>query len=259
MTIVYIDILFLINSITTYILLDITSFLSGAFLRRKDHIFSSILSGIMAVIVFFMPSGQFIGIVVRIFICITIVSAAFRPNLHHLVRLSGIFLISSLFMGGIVMLFGAVVMESGIIYFNMSYPVLFAGFLVGYIIFRLVLGRRGMIKMDEIVTIEAVFGLQRLKFTAMVDTGNLLREPVTKLPVILVSPEMCEGIIITGRDYPTPMRSAGQDFALIHTYKPDSLMINGKIRDDFMIGIAGSKIQGVQGTHGIIGGTIWDS
>ncbi len=259
MTIVYIDILFLINSITTYILLDITSILSGTFLRRREHIFSSALSGIMAVIAFFMPSGAFIGLITRIFMCITIVSAAFRPNGHHLVRLSGIFLIASLCMGGIVMLLGAVVMENGIIYFNMSYPVLFAGFLAGYLIFRIVLGRRGLIKRDEIVTVEVVFGLQRLKFTAMVDTGNLLREPVTKLPVILVSPEICEGIIFTGRDYPTPMRSAGQNFALIHTYKSDSLMINGKIRDDFMIGIAGSKIQGVQGTHGIIGGTIWDS
>lgn len=259
MTIIYIDILYIINSITTYILLDISSKLSGAVLRRKLHIAASLLSGLMAVIAFFAPASLLISLLTRIFMCMTIVSAAFKPDIRQLIHLCGIFFITSLCMGGIVMLFafGSVGMN-GLIYFNMNGLKLFMGFFAGYIIFSAILGRRAMAKGTKIVTIEAFFAGQRLKLTVMADTGNLLCEPVTGLPVILVSPEMTEGMEIKGRCYPVPMRTADKDFVLIKAYKPDLLMINNRRRDDFMVGISVCAIKGVQGTRGIIGGDVWD-
>ncbi|MBQ2911642.1 MAG: sigma-E processing peptidase SpoIIGA [Clostridia bacterium] len=259
MTIVYIDILFLINGITTYILLDISSKLSGAFLRRKCHIGASLLSGLMGVIVFFAPSGLFIGIFTRVFICITIVSAAFRPDIHDLLRLCGIFFITSLCMGGIVMLLAmGSVSANGLIYFNMTGAKLFAGFFIGYIVFNTIMGRKSMAKECKIVTVEALFGEKCLKFAAMADTGNLLREPVTGMSVILVSPEIMNGLEIENRCYPVPMGTASDNFSLIYAYKPDELMINGKRRDEYMVGKSACAIRGVGQTRGIIGGNVWD-
>lgn len=259
MTIVYIDILYAINTITTYILLDISAKLSGAFLRKKLHIAASLLSGLMSVISFFAPTGLLISLFTRIFMCMTIVSAAFKPNIRQLIHLCAIFLITSLCMGGIVMLFsfGSVGMN-GLIYFNMNGLKLFMGFFAGYIIFSTILGRRAMAGSTRVVTVEAFFTGQQLKLTVMADTGNLLCEPVTGMPVILVSPELMEGMDIKGRCYPVPMRTADKDFTLIKAYKPDLLMINNRRRDDFMVGISVCAIKGVNGTQGIIGGNLWD-
>lgn len=264
MSIVYIDILFIINSFTTYILLLITSRISGMFLKKCRHIRASLLSGLFSVFVFFAPSGLLLSLFLRLFLCVTIISSAFVPSRAELLRLSGIFFITSLCMGGLVFLaamsgLGASNLRSGVVYFDISMIKLIGTFGAGVFIFELVMGRGGMIHKGQIVSVEAVIDGRKLIFTAMVDTGNLLIEPVTKKPVILLSPAlMARHLPIENRRvYPVFSKSAGGDFTVINTYEPDELFIDGKRRDDFMIGIAKSDIEGIQGTKAIIGGAVW--
>lgn len=264
MNIVYIDILFLINSFTTYILLAVTSHISGSFLKKSRHIRASLLSGLISIFVFFAPPGMILSLFLRLFLCVTIISSAFMPSRQELLRLSGIFFITSLCMGGLVFLASmsglmASNLRSGVIYLDISMIKLISIFGVGILIFELILGKGGMIQKGQIVSVEAVIDAKRLSFSAMVDTGNLLTEPVTKKSVILLSNTLYEGHlpIENRRVYPVVAKSAGEGFTVINTYEPDELFIDGKRRDDFMIGIAKSQISGIQGTKAIIGGSVW--
>ena len=260
-SVIYIDLLFIINAITTYVILSVSALISGEYLPHKRHIFSSLLSGFLSVIAFFIPESIVPALIMRLTLCLVIVWSAFKARGRNLFRLSGIFFITSLAAGGVVMMLSlsgmkVSLLSGGIVYSSVSYTILIAAFFIIYAAFRIIFARRGM--SGSIVSVEAYFGEKCLRFPAMVDSGNLLTEPVTQKSVILISPSLFAGITPEGRDYPIFITTATEKFAIIHGFNPDKLIINGRAREDFMIAVSDVPIRGIQGTQAIAGGTVWN-
>lgn len=82
--------------------------------------------------------------------------------------------------------------------------------------------------------LEICIGRKRVRLEALVDTGNLLRDPVTGLPVVVVAPQQLARLIaVPSPDALTP----GMRLMPVHTFsgtamliliRPDRLTLNGR-------------------------------
>lgn len=81
-------------------------------------------------------------------------------------------------------------------------------------------------------TVALTVGKKTLCFTGMVDTGNELIEPVSGLPVMLVSPELLGGIPADST-LPVPFSAMGQK-GLVRALYPKRLVVDGTAREWFV-------------------------
>ena len=80
-----------------------------------------------------------------------------------------------------------------------TYPIKIAilggvlGFIIIYLSFKLI--KNGITKRNMLCEIEIIFEDKVQKIEAMIDTGNLLKDPITNTPVVVVEKESLENII----------------------------------------------------------------
>lgn len=69
----------------------------------------------------------------------------------------------------------------------------FLGFVIIYLSFKLI--KNGISKKNMLCNIEILFEEKSKKMEAMIDSGNLLKDPITNIPVIVVEKEALKDII----------------------------------------------------------------
>ena len=82
---------------------------------------------------------------------------------------------------------------------------------------------------------------RKLSLTGFVDTGNKLRDPVTKKWVVLVNKKLLHGVIRIRTPIYVPYHSLNNK-GLVECIKPEKLVIEGKEYTNFLIGLMESKI-----------------
>lgn len=82
---------------------------------------------------------------------------------------------------------------------------------------------------------------RKLSLTGFVDTGNKLRDPVTKKWVILVNKKLLHGVIRIRTPIYVPYHSLNNK-GLVECIKPEKLVIEGKEYTNFLIGLMDSKV-----------------
>lgn len=82
---------------------------------------------------------------------------------------------------------------------------------------------------------------RKLSLTGFVDTGNKLRDPVTKKWVVLVSKKLLQGVIRIRTPIYVPYHSLNNK-GLVECIKPEKLVIEGKEYTNFLIGLMDSKV-----------------
>ena len=82
---------------------------------------------------------------------------------------------------------------------------------------------------------------RKLSLTGFVDTGNKLRDPVTKKWVVLVNKELLQGVIRIRTPIYVPYHSLNNK-GLVECIKPEKLVIEGKEYTNFLIGLMDSKV-----------------
>ena len=83
---------------------------------------------------------------------------------------------------------------------------------------------------------------RKLSLTGFVDTGNKLRDPVTKKWVVLVNKKLLQGVIRIRTPIYVPYHSLNNK-GLVECIKPEKLVIEGKEYTNFLIGLMDSKDQ----------------
>lgn len=81
----------------------------------------------------------------------------------------------------------------------------------------------------------------KLSLTGFVDTGNKLRDPVTKKWVVLVNKKLLQGVIRIRTPIYVPYHSLNNK-GLVECIKPEKLVIEGKEYTNFLIGLMDSKV-----------------
>lgn len=82
---------------------------------------------------------------------------------------------------------------------------------------------------------------RKLSLTGFVDTGNKLRDPVTKKWVVLVNKKLLQGVIRIRTPIYVPYHSLNNK-GLVECIKPKKLVIEGKEYTNFLIGLMDSKV-----------------
>lgn len=203
---VYIDIIFLENILMNYIILFATLVVikSRAEYQQIRLILSSIIGSCYAVIVYLDILPIYSNIFMKIVLSIIMVYVAFgAPNVKQLLKQILIFYLVSFIFGGCTFALiyfikpENVKINNGV--FVGTYPIkvtLIAGvvaFIVTQIAFKI--NKNKLNNKNAFLNIEIFFEEKILKVKALLDSGNMLTEPISKLPVIIVEKEELKKII----------------------------------------------------------------
>ena len=201
---VYLDVVLLENLCMNYIILFATGYLMKIKMKQLRLIVSSILGSIYAVIAYLEILPIYSSFGMKVVLSILMVYIAFKPKgVKILSKQLIIFYLTSFVFGGcaFALLYFVrpqdILMRNGV--YVGTYPIKIAllggivGFIITYIAFRIV--KTKLRRKDILYNIEITLQEKRLKVKAMLDTGNLLKDPISKMPVIVVEKEQLYSLL----------------------------------------------------------------
>lgn len=201
---VYLDIVLIENLCMNYIILFATGYLMKIKMKQLRLIVSSMLGGIYAVIAYLEILPIYSSFGMKVVLSILMVYIAFKPKgVKILSKQLIIFYLTSFVFGGcaFALLYFVrpqdILMRNGV--YVGTYPIKIAllggivGFIITYVAFRIV--KTKLRRKDILYNIEITLQGKRLKVKAMLDTGNLLKDPISKMPVIVVEKEQLYSLL----------------------------------------------------------------
>ena len=229
---VYLDLVALLNFLVDFLLLIGTNRLSGHPMSPGRAAVAASLGGIYGGAC--MLSGfTFLGNTFWRLVCLALMSLIAFGKGRGALRRGVLFVFLSMALGGI-----ATGMNGG------SFGTLVAS--AAGVSLLCLIGFRGKAGQTEYVCVELVLGQKEKKLTALRDTGNTLKDPITGQSVLVVGAEVAlEFLGLTREELQRPVetmekrkisgmrlipyRAVGQPAGLMLALKMDELKINGKI------------------------------
>ena len=263
--VVYADVLFLINFISAYALLYLLGkFIVKTKLKKWRLLFASGLGAVAAVVQFSLQSALPLEYLLRISTAVIMVFIAFyeqkRQILTHIIWLFALSAILIAAMIAIALISGmttGAVFKAGVVYFDLPQkiflPMIVISFAAVTIFMKLVQKKRIKRLHNMIVTHRG----KKIFVTALFDSGNLLKEPITGRCVCLVEwdslRELFDGCgsvedIISHIEeiqlFAVPYRTVGVQSGIIYSFLPDCLELTAENRiiENTLIGIYDGKL-----------------
>lgn len=228
MTVVYIDLLFLLNLIANYLLLLAAGRIAGAVLRRLRIGLGAALGALYAAGVFLPGLGWLSAWPCRIGAGVLMALAAYGGE-------PGLFRVTVLFFGSAAALGGAVLglellgsgpltLERGVFYTQADVRLLLLAFVGCYFVLSLFF-RRGAAGSGRLARLELELDGGSAELTALLDTGNSLTDPGTNKPVVVAYWRALAGVLPEWADAAAPVeavkraREVGQRGARLIPYR----------------------------------------
>ena len=252
---IYLDIIFLENLFMNYIILFATGIIVRAPLKIIRTLISSILGSIYAIISYISILEIYSSLFLKIILSISMVYIAFgSKNVKIFFKQLIIFYLTSFTFGGVAFAFlylispQNILLEDGVLIGTYPIKVILTAGIVGFIIittsFKNIKGK--LTKKDMYCQIKVNINMKHAYINAIIDTGNFLREPITKIPVVVIEKEILYGIIpsyildninkiINGEDIDLmeytskiriiPFTSLGKENGILLGLKADSVLV----------------------------------
>ena len=192
---IYIDIVLIENLIMNYIILYGTGVLAKVPPKQVRIIIASLIGATYAIIAYMSKLKIYSTFILKIILSIIIVYIAFNPkNIKKMLKQLVLFYLVSFVFGGAAFFLIYVVKPQEIIMRNGvfvgTYPLKIAilGAIVGFIIIVLThkIISNKLSKKSLFCKIKIKLCNNELNTTALIDTGNLLKDPISNMPVIVV-------------------------------------------------------------------------
>lgn len=284
---IYLDIVFFENFILNYIIILSTAIISKSKIKLTSIMLSSTIGGIFSILNYLMNMNSLENMVLKIIISILMMLIAFNEyKIKKLIKQLLFFYLVSFTFGGIAFMLLFFIKPQNIImksnHLVGTYPIKITilagilGFVVIFLIEKIIKDRLN--KKSMICDLEIFYDGKIRKIKTMIDTGNLLKEPISKNDVIIVEKESLEGIvskdilenikyILKGKwiqekniySYKIkliPFSSLGNDNGLLLGFKPDYVKIYSDdeiTRNDVLIGIYDGKLSKANQYNSLIG------
>ena len=199
----YVDIIFLENVFMNSIILLATGVILKTQLKIWRNLVASVLGSIYAIIIYVSNMEIYSNVFLKLLLSVAIVYIAFKPqNIKSFVKHIVIFYLTSFTFGGVAFALLYFVSPQEILYqdgvFIGTYPIkiILAGGIVGFIIitlsFKNIKGR--LSHKDMYCSLKIYSGDKQIRVNAIVDTGNFLRDPITRMPVVVIESEELTGL-----------------------------------------------------------------
>lgn len=192
---IYVDVVLLENLCMNYIILFGTGYIIRLKIKHLRILLSSLIGAIYAILAYAGIFPMYANIFVKIVLSICMVYIAFYPkNIKGMVKELIVFYLVSFALGGCAFALLYIVRPQDIfmkdgVYIG-TYPIKIAllggivGFIVTYIAFKVVKTR--MTKNELIYDMVIKIKDKELTTKVMLDTGNMLKDPISNMPVVLV-------------------------------------------------------------------------
>ncbi len=215
MTVVYLDVLFLLNLVVDYLLLLVDARITGEPFYRLRLGGGALLGAIYAAVIFLPGFGWMSHPVCKISAGVAMVLLAFGAS-RRLARLTLVFFAVSAALGGVILALqllgtGGLTLENGVLYTGFDLRLLLVTVIVAYMAFSLLfcrVARHGGVQRD-LCKAEIYLNGQCVSITVLLDTGNTLTEPVRNQPVMVVEGHLLRHILPEGVDPGDPVGSLG--------------------------------------------------
>ena len=267
--IVYIDVVFLENLIMNYGILY-TTFLIKRIKASKIKIFISSIIGATYSVLNFIPDMEFVNnVIIKIFVSIIMILIVLKDRkLKKTIEILLVFYLVSFSMGGVAFALALIGKKDIYTYNNgviIEFPTLISlvALVIGICLIKKVFKNiKFFIKKSDIFyQIEIYIEEKKSSITAILDTGNMLKDPITQAPVIVVNKNSIKEIIpqelekdmekilggdllgkisnqnIAKRITVIPYSSIGNENGMIIGVKPDKIIIENKEIKNVVIGI----------------------
>lgn len=273
---IYLDIVLFENVFLNSIIILSTAIIGKVQIKFMRIFIASLLGGLFAICNYIININCFPGIVLKIVISIIMMKIAFdKCNLKKLMKLLIFFYLVSFTFGGIAFMLLFFINPKNIIIKSNHlvgvYPLKVAliagilGFFVFFIISKIL--KNSLSKKFILCDIEIFYNGNTQKIKTMIDTGNLLKDPISRKDVVIVEKDSLKSIIsedildniqsiLQGKWLETenihsyklkliPFSSLGNDNGLLIGFKPDYIKVYSEeeyTRSDVLIGIYDGKL-----------------
>jgi len=275
---IYLDLILLENIIMNYIIILATGMICRVNIKYIRVFLSSLLGAIYAIITYIVKLQLYNNQITKIVVSVCMVYIAFNcSNIKIMLKQLVIFYLTSFCFGGAAyyLLYN---LSPNLIktingYFFGIYPIKIAilggilGFFIINISFKII--KNKLNKKDMLYNIEIFYKENKANIKVMLDTGNLLKDPITNIPVLIVESKKLKSIIsenilrniediiydnniekidedIKTRCSIIPFSTIGKTNGIIIGFRPDYIKIytddGEKIRKKVIIGIHNNKI-----------------
>lgn len=201
---IYIDVVLIENLIMNYIILFATGIIIKTKIKHIRLIFASLIGAIYSVIAYMSILEIYTSIIFKFILSIIIAYIAYNPqNIKRMWKDLLIFYLTSFVFGGVAFSLIYIVkpqeilMKNGL--FLGTYPlktiILGSILAFGIIITAFKIVKTKISQKDMYCTIEVNIDDKDVITRAMIDTGNLLKEPITGKPVIVLEQTLLYNII----------------------------------------------------------------
>ena len=200
---VYVDVVLLENLCMNYIILFGTGYIIKLKIKHWRILVSSSIGAVYAILAYMGIFPLYANIVVKIILSLCMVYIAFNPkNIKAIIKELALFYLVSFALGGCAFALLYIVRPQDIfmkdgVYIG-TYPLKIAllggvvGFIITYVAFKVVKTR--MNKNELIYEIVLKINEKELTTKVMLDTGNMLKDPISNNPVILIEKKILYGI-----------------------------------------------------------------
>ena len=192
---IYIDIIIVENLIMNYIILYVTALISKSKINYLRIFFASLIGAIYVVVEYISKINIYSNIVIKVILSISIVFIAFNPqSVKKMSKQLVLFYLTTFTFGGVATHLIYVLKPQNIIIKNGMYvgtyvlKVIFIGAVLGTIILIISFkfAKNKITKKDMICKVKIKLNGKEIILNTMVDTGNMLKEPITGNPVVVV-------------------------------------------------------------------------
>jgi len=274
--VIYLDIVFFENIAMNYLILFATAIISKVKIKPFKLLLSSGFGGIYSILSYIIIFSSFQNMVLKILVSILMIKIAFNPlKFKFLVKEIVLFYLVSFTFGGAAFMLlyfinpENIVSENGVLIgtYPLKATLLGAGIGIITIISVAVIVKDRFSKKSMLCEIEIFYKGKTERIKSMIDTGNLLQEPITKEDVIIVEKYCLKNLldkdildnidnIVSGKwlDKPDiysykfkiiPFSSLGNQNGILLGFKPDYVRVideNAITRNDTIIGIYNGKL-----------------
>lgn len=282
---IYLDLILLENIIMNYIIILATGMVCKVDVKQIRVLLSSVLGAMYAIVIYFIDLKIYTSQITKLIVSTSMVYIAFNAtNIKILLRQLIIFYLTSFCFGGVAYYLLYVVNPDLIKSINGvlvgTYPIKIAilggilGFFIINISFKII--KNKLTKKDMLYDIDIHYKEEKSRIKAMLDTGNLLTDPITNIPVLIVESQKLKNIIpeninkiifssefadihedIKKRCSIIPFSSIGKNNGMIIGFRPDYIKIHTeageKVRKKVIVGIYENRITKNGVYSGLIG------
>lgn len=252
---IYLDIILLENIFMNFIILFASAYILKVHTKIFRIIISSFIGGVYAILTYLNISNLYENILMKIILSISMVYIAFKPkSIKGLLKELILFYLVSFALGGCAFALLYIVKPGEILILNGvyigTYPIKiallggFVGVIITYVGFRVV---KSKVSKNEIIyKIEIKIEDKYQTTNVLLDTGNMLKDPITKSPVILLEKSILSNLLPVNLIKIMEEANGGDINEVLETYKKRIRIIPftsvGK-QNGMMIGIKADEIK----------------